>query len=171
MKARVLVALFLMVFLIILTVACNTTEVAPTTPATEPPTEEELREANFNHPEIPRVTAEQLKLMMDREDDFLLVDARDEMDWDSTRLRNALNIPNVSNGLLAQQNRMTQLQLLPKDKLIIFYGNSADDADAANLAQQLINLNAGYDPENIKVLWQGHPRWKKLRYPSKDTGA
>jgi len=66
---------------------------------------------------------------------------------------------------------LTQLQLLPKDKVIIFYGDSPDDSDAASLAQQLIDLNAGYDLENVKILLQGHPRWKELRYPTKDTGA
>jgi rhodanese-related sulfurtransferase len=173
MNIRISIALFLVVLLIILTVACNTTSVVTTIPTTEQPTEEELDQTSVSYPEIPRITAEELRLIMETraEGDFILVDVRSEEDWDTTRLRKALNIPNVSNDPLAQQSRMTQLQLLPKDKLIIFYGDSPDDSDAASLAQQLIDLNAGYDSENIKVLWQGHPRWKELRYPTKDTGA
>ena len=39
-----------------------------------------------------------------------------------------------------------------------------DIDDAVDLAQQLIDLDAGYDTNNIKVIEQGYPRWKELRY-------
>ena len=173
MNIRISIALFLVVLLIVLNAACNTSNVVTTTIPTEQPTEEELNQTSVSYPEISRITAEELRLIMETEAEgnFILVDVRSEKDWDSTRLRKAVNIPNVSDDPLAQQSKITQLQLLPKDKAIIFYGDSPDDSDAASLAQQLIGLNAGYDLENVKILLQGHPRWKELRYPTKDTGA
>jgi rhodanese-related sulfurtransferase len=174
-------------FLIMLTVACNTSNAVTTTTLIEQPIdtvntttpteqsiEEELTQTSVSDPEISGITAEELRLVMETGESggsFLLVDVRSEEDWDTTRLRKAINIPNVSNDPLEQQNRLTQLQLLPKGKVIIFYGDSLDDSDAVGLAQQLIGLNAGYDLENVKILLQGHPRWKELRYPTKDTGA
>ena len=173
MNIRISIALFLVALLIVLNAACNTSNVVTTTTPTEQPTEEELNQTSVSYPEIPRITAEELRLIMETEAEgnFILVDVRSEKDWDSTRLRKAVNIPNISDDPLAQQSKITQLQLLPKDKAIIFYGDSPDDSDAASLAQQLIGLNAGYDLENVKILLQGHPRWKELRYPTKDTGA
>jgi len=173
-KVRLSVALVFVVLLIMLAVACNTSNAVNPTISTEQPNEEELTQISVGDPQISGITAEELRLVMATggpEESFLLVDARSEEDWDNTRLRKAINIPNVSNDPLEQQSRITQLQLLPKDKVIIFYGDSPDDSDATSLAQQLINLNTGYDLENVKILLQGHPRWKELRYPTKDTGA
>jgi rhodanese-related sulfurtransferase len=157
-----------------LTVACNTSNAVTTTTLIEQPIdavntttpteqsiEEELTQTSVSDPEISGITAEELRLVMETGESggsFLLVDVRSEEDWDTTRLRKAINIPNVSNDPLEQQNRLTQLQLLPKGKVIIFYGDSLDDSDAVGLAQQLIGLNAGYDLENVKILLQGHPR-------------
>lgn len=174
MKVRLLVALFSVVLLIMLTVACNTSNAVTTTAPDEQPIDGELTQTSVSNSEISGIAAEELRLIMaagEAEGSLQLVDVRSEEDWDTTRLRKAMNIPNVSNDSLEQQSRITQLQLLPKDKVIIFYGDSPDDSDAIGLAQQLIDLNAGYDLENIKILLQGHPRWKELRYPTKDTGA
>ena len=46
-------------------------------------------------------------------DDFILVDARDEVDRDSGRIPKATNIPNVLANPLAKQARENQLKLLP----------------------------------------------------------
>ena len=89
MKIGVFIALSLVVLVTLLPVACTATEVTTTTvlttttttttvttttttttptptttrPATEPPTEEELRALNFARPDLPRITVEKLKLM------------------------------------------------------------------------------------------------------------
>ena len=174
MKVRLSVALFFVVLLVMLTVACNSANAVNTTTSTEQPVEEELTQTSVSDSQISGIAAEELRIIMstgEAEGSLQLVDVRSEEDWDTTRLRKAINIPNVSNDPLEQQSRITQLQLLPKDKIIVFYGDSPNDSDAIGLAQQLIDLNAGYDLENIKILLQGHPRWKELRYPTKDTGA
>jgi len=99
MSIRVLVVLFLVVLLIMLTVACNQTSVVNTIPTTEQPIEEELNQTSFSYPEIPRITAEELRLVMKTGESggsFLLVDVRSEEDWDTTRLRKAINMLAIS---------------------------------------------------------------------------
>ena len=50
---------------------------------TTPPSPEELAKQGFLLPEIPRITYEQIKQMMDRGDALVLVDARPEWDFKS----------------------------------------------------------------------------------------
>jgi len=69
MKGNILGSLF--VILLLLCIGCAGTAAlttnTPTTisPANRSPSVEELRAGNFSHPEIPRITAQQLKLMLD----------------------------------------------------------------------------------------------------------
>ena len=41
------------------------------------------------------------------------------------------------------------------------------------MADRLLNLDAGFAPENILVLWEGFDKWQELGYPliSTNTGA
>ena len=54
---------------------------------------------------------------------------------------------------------------LPKDKPIILYCDCPDDGESAEMAEEILGLNAGYDPVNIEVLWKGYYRWIELGYP------
>ncbi len=174
MNKRIILVLCPVVLLVTLIVACDAPDMVTILTSSEQSIRENITEPIGSELEIPGITAEDLRLLMETGesgDRYLLVDVRSEVDWDSTRLRKAINIPNVSSDLLEQQNRLTKLQLLPKDKLIIFYGDQPDDSDAIQIAQQLIAINIGHNIENVRILLQGHPRWKELRYPTKDTGA
>jgi hypothetical protein len=33
------------------------------------------------------------------------------------------------------------------------------------MVDRLLKLDAGFDPENILVLWKGYYRWQELGYP------
>jgi hypothetical protein len=33
------------------------------------------------------------------------------------------------------------------------------------VVEKILMLNAGFDPENILVLWKGYFRWQELGYP------
>ena len=102
-----------------------TTTILPTadttTPST-PPSAEELAEQGFALPEIPRITCEELKQMMDRGDDFVLVDARSvEWGYDMGHLPGAISIPNQPEASYTEEWITMQLEGLPTDKLIVFY--------------------------------------------------
>jgi hypothetical protein len=95
MKTKAFIALLLAVVLTSLSVACTisetTTTPSVTTTTTPPatiqpgnnsPTVEELKKLNYPDPEMPRISAYQLKLRMDREDPLLIVDVRLKTDYD-----------------------------------------------------------------------------------------
>ncbi len=108
-----------------------TTTIPPTTETITPPTPpsaEELAKQGFALPEIPRITCEELKQMMDRGDDFVLVDTRSaEWGYNLGHLPGAINIQNelvppaLPEDMEEAPIELMKLMMLPKDKLIIFY--------------------------------------------------
>ena len=139
----------------------------------KPPSVEELRALGFSHPEMPRITCEQFKLMIDEgrvsADDFIMVDVRVE-GFVNQHIIGSIFIPvQYSSGApILTKTVMRSLRSLPKDRLIIFYDSGEKDTVATSMAQVLLDLNEGYDPGNIKVLWQGFNRWRELNYPFYD---
>ena len=102
-----------------------TTTIPPTaetiTPLT-PPSAEELAEQGFALPEIPRITCEELKQMMDRGDDFVLVDTRAvEWGYNMGHLPGAISIPNQPEPPDTEESITMELEGLPTDKQIILY--------------------------------------------------
>ena len=102
-----------------------TTTIPPTTETIRPPTPpsaEELAKQGFALPEIPRITCEQLKQMMDGGDDFVLVDARSvEWGYNLGHLPGAISIPFQPEPPYTEESITMKLEGLPTDKLIIFY--------------------------------------------------
>jgi len=102
-----------------------TKTIPPTTEATTPAnphSAEELAEQGFAHPEIPRITCEELKQMMDGEGDFVLVDTRSvEWGYSMGHLPGAISIPNEPEPPYTEEWVTMQLEGLPQDELIIFY--------------------------------------------------
>lgn len=93
----------------------------PTTPLI-PPSPEELAKQNFDLPEIPRILCEQLKQMMDKGDDFVLVDARLNSTFTFGYIPGAINIPyDDSSPTFTQEWVNNQLKALPQNKMVIFY--------------------------------------------------
>ena len=79
-------------------------------------------ELSFALPEIPRITCEELKQMMDRGDDFVLVDTRSvEWGYNLGHLPGAISIPNQPEPPYTEEWITMKLEGLPTDKLIIFY--------------------------------------------------
>ena len=100
----------------------TTPPTADTTTPSTPPSAEELAEQGFALPEIPRITCEELKQMMDRGDDFVLVDTRAvEWGYNLGHLPGAISIPNQPEPPDTEESITMQLEGLPTDKLIIFY--------------------------------------------------
>ena len=201
MKIKLYLVLFLLISLVISSIACagsntvdtptttsptSTTPTTITTPADGSPSVEELRAGNFSHPELPRITAEQLKPMMDEvegwmevmeyswlmpaDTNFVLVSVGGSSVaahiWGTTKF---VSNPLYSSGIpMLSHGDLWLLQNLPKDKLIIVYDNGGKDTNAATMVQLLLDLDEGYDLENIKILRKGLGRWKQLGYPFYD---
>lgn len=110
------------------------------------------------HPEIPRISIDELKQLIDTNADIVIVDAQVKEIYYEGHITGAVSLPwkpEVTEDDVAN---------LPTDKLIITYcACGPGEADSADLANQLINL--GF--ENVKVL--AHPAiegWMQAGYPT-----
>ena len=71
------------------------------------------------YPEVFRITAEELKQLIDGEGEYVLVDSRDSMSYDQGHIEGAINIYYDPTGDPTALEMM--LIGLPMDKLIIIY--------------------------------------------------
>jgi 3-mercaptopyruvate sulfurtransferase SseA len=71
------------------------------------------------HPELPRITAEELKELIDKKSDFILVDSRDNGSYKKEHIKGAINIHFDPAG--DPMTRRMTLMALPMDKLIVVY--------------------------------------------------
>ncbi|MBN1832714.1 MAG: rhodanese-like domain-containing protein [Deltaproteobacteria bacterium] len=76
-------------------------------------------EYEMAYPEVSRITAEELKQMIDEEGEYVLVDSRDSMSYDQGHIKGAINIYYDLAGDPVSLEMM--LIGLPMDKWIIIY--------------------------------------------------
>jgi rhodanese-related sulfurtransferase len=112
-------------------------------------------------PSIPRVSAEELKQMIDKGEDLVTIDTRDGGSYDAGHIKGAINI--YYNPTADPMERQMMLIALPMDKLIVTYCDCTDDGNSAQLADEIYKL--GYDRDKVKVLAGGSLRWIELKYP------
>jgi 3-mercaptopyruvate sulfurtransferase SseA len=110
--------------------------------------------------DVARITAGELKQKMDNGDYLILVDARTPKSYESAYLPEARNIPGTPTPMTPVEDIKMLLNLLPVDVLIVFYGDAADDADAAYLGRLLLDNHTGHKFTDIRVLAGGYPGWK-----------
>jgi rhodanese-related sulfurtransferase len=112
-------------------------------------------------PNLPRITVEKLKQMIDSNSDMVIVDTRDGGSYAAGHIKGAINVHyDVTSDPMQRQ---MMLIALPMDKLIVTYCDCTDDANSANVAQELYDL--GYELDKLKVLSGGSLRWVELKYP------
>ena len=116
-------------------------------------------------PHLPRISVEELKEMIDEGADLVTVDTRDGGSYSAGHIKGAINIQyDPTSDPMARQ---MMLIALPMDKLIVTYCDCTDDANSAQMAEELYQL--GYDRDKIKVLSGGSLRWVELKYPLEKT--
>ena len=118
----------------------------------KPPSPAELEKEGFYAPHLPRITAEELKVMYDNKEPMTLVDVRVRSSYLDGYIPGARNIPNDP-----YEDSMSALAGLPKDKPIIIYCDCLDDGDSAVAAERLASIG-GFN--NVKVMWKGYYYWK-----------
>jgi rhodanese-related sulfurtransferase len=149
-----------------LATACVTPSETLTTTTTSTSVEsftEMLIREGFSNPEIPRITCEDLKQLMDISSDFVIVDTRANPVFNMGHLAGAINILYNNATPEAFEIMDQQLATLPDNKLIIIYCDCSLDQQSSAMAKRLIDK--GYQVENIKVLWKGIFYWQELGYP------
>ena len=71
------------------------------------------------YPEVFRITAEELKQLIDEQGEYVLVDSRDSMSYDQGHIEGAINIYYNPTG---DPNALEMMLIgLPMDKLIVIY--------------------------------------------------
>ena len=113
-------------------------------------------------PNLPRITVEELKKKVDREDkDFVILDVRDAASYEAGHIKGAVNIYYDPTG--DPMNRQMMLMALPMDRLIVAYCDCTDDSNSGAVADELSAL--GYDLDKLSVLSGGSLKWVEVKYP------
>ncbi len=123
MNSRILTILLLLS--LVLSAACNGGTTVPTATSSVPtntnqpgvvPPPSILMRQGFLLPELPRISAQDLKVIYDNRDPLILVDVRPKDLFDTGYIPGARNIPNEP-----EADSLAKLKQLPKDKLIVLY--------------------------------------------------
>lgn len=111
------------------------------------------------HPEIPRITIDELKKLIDNKADIIILDAQQKVIYDKGHIMGALSFP------WKVEVTTDDIKEFPANKLIVTYCDCGPgESDSADLANQLIGL--GF--ESVKILADPSIRgWKKAGYPMK----
>jgi rhodanese-related sulfurtransferase len=112
-------------------------------------------------PHIPRITVEELRQMVDKGEDIVVIDTRDSGSYDAGHIKGAINI--YFDPTSDPTERQMMLMALPMEKLLVTYCDCTDDANSAKMADELYKL--GYDRDKVKALAGGSLKWVEMKYP------
>lgn len=116
---------------------------------------------NIAHPEVPRIAALEVKKLIEKKADFIIIDTQPAENYQMWHIPAAVNIPYISTGNPTDREMM--LVALPMDKLIVIYCLCEEGTDSARMALDLKRL--GYDNDKVKVLEGGLIKWNESDYP------
>ncbi|HVN95276.1 MAG TPA: rhodanese-like domain-containing protein [Syntrophorhabdaceae bacterium] len=110
-----------------------------------------------SHEEIPRITIEELKRLIDSGTDVVIIDAQVKSLYNRGHIRKAINLPWKTRVTL------TDVENIPPDKLVVVYCDCGPgESDSSDIAAQLSSL--GYF--DVKVLADPSIRgWIEAGYP------
>lgn len=113
------------------------------------------------HPEVPRMPAAELRDLLAKKADIIIVDAQSPDGFEMWHIPSAINI--TYDVTANPMDRQLLLMALPLDKQIVIYCLCEEGTDSANMALELRQL--GYSSEKIKVLEDGLVLWDEKGYP------
>jgi rhodanese-related sulfurtransferase len=116
-------------------------------------------------PNVPRITAEEVEKLIKANGNVVIVDTDDSMSYGAEHIKDAVNI--TYDPTVDISNEDQTLQVLPGNKLIVFYCNCPHEEDSAPMVQEMWQL--GYAHNQVKALQGGLTRWEQLGYPLAGT--
>jgi rhodanese-related sulfurtransferase len=120
------------------------------------------------HPEVPRIPAMEVKELLAKKADFVLVDTNPAAYFKLWHIPAAINIPYIT--LADNPSKKGKiLGKLPKDKLIVIYCLCEEGADSSEMALFLRQMD--YRRDKVKVLEGGMIKWDEAGYPMIKTEA
>jgi rhodanese-related sulfurtransferase len=114
------------------------------------------------HPEVPRIPALEVKEMLAKKEDFVIVDTNPADFFDMWHIPTAINIPYIK-MMDNPGKRESMVSALPKDRLIVLYCLCEEGADSSEVA--LILRGMDFRRDKIKVLEGGMIKWDEAGYP------
>jgi rhodanese-related sulfurtransferase len=117
--------------------------------------------ATLTHPEVPRIAAMEVKQLIAKKADIVIVDTQPAENYERWHIPTAINIPYISTANPTDREMM--LIALPMNKLIIIYCLCEEGTDSARMALELKRL--GYNNDKVKVLEGGLIKWDESGYP------
>ncbi len=113
------------------------------------------------HPEVQRIPAAELKDLLTKKADIVVIDVNPKDFFDSWHIPSAINIP--YNSLDGGTSRERKLKKIPVGKLIVLYCLCEEGIDSSEEALELRRL--GHTWKNVKVLEGGLSQWDAKGYP------
>ena len=113
------------------------------------------------HPEVLRIPAVELKDLLAKKADIVVIDVNPRDFFDSWHIPSAINIP--YNSMDGPAQREKRLKKIPVGKLIVLYCLCEEGADSSEEALELRRL--GHAWKNVKVLEGGLIQWDAKGYP------
>jgi rhodanese-related sulfurtransferase len=117
--------------------------------------------AKIIHPEVQRIPAIELRDLLAKKADLVLIDVNPKDFFVSWHIRSAINIP--YNSLDGNVSRDKKLKKIPVGKLIVLYCLCEEGMDSSEEALLLRRL--GHAWKNVKVLEGGLAKWDEKGYP------
>jgi rhodanese-related sulfurtransferase len=120
------------------------------------------------HPEVPRIPAKEVKEMLAKKADFVLVDTSPADYFELWHIPTAISIPYIT---LADDpsKKESMLGKLPKDKIIVIYCLCEEGGDSSEVALMLRQMD--YRRDKVNVLEGGMIKWDEAGYPMIKTEA
>jgi rhodanese-related sulfurtransferase len=113
------------------------------------------------HPEVQRIPAIELRDLLAKKADLVLIDVNPKDFFDTWHILSAINIPYYSSDGNASRDK--KLKKIPVGKLIVLYCLCEEGADSSEEALLLRGL--GHAWTNVKVLKGGLTKWDEKGYP------
>jgi len=125
----------------------------------------ETAKTKIAHPEVPRIAALEVKQLIARKADIVIIDTQPAENYEMWHIPTAVNIPYIATANPTDREMM--LMALPMDKLVVIYCLCEEGTDSARMALELRRL--GYDHDKVKVLEGGLLKWDEWGYPMVKT--
>jgi rhodanese-related sulfurtransferase len=113
------------------------------------------------HPEVLRIHASEVKDLLAKKADIVVVDVNSKDFFDSWHIPSAINIP--YNSMDNAAKRAIKLKKIPVGKLIVLYCLCEEGVDSSEEALELRRL--GHARDKVKVLEGGLIQWDAKGYP------
>lgn len=114
------------------------------------------------HPEVPRIRVNEVREMLAKNADFILVDTNPADYFEMWHIPTAVNVPYIT-LMNTPEKQEAMLGALPKDKLIVIYCLCEEGADSSEVALMLRKMS--YRRDSVKVLEGGLIQWDAKKYP------